>query len=53
MRAKSVKKFLTDQERGLEADRIKVSWFDQPETVKVGRQVHRLDSSINFVGQIR
>jgi tetratricopeptide (TPR) repeat protein len=51
MRAKSVKKFLLDQEQGIGSRRIKVSWFDQPETVKTRRNTHRLDSSINIFGQ--
>jgi len=51
MRAKSVKKFLLDQEPGIGSRRIKVSWFDQPETVKTRRKTHRLDSSINIFGQ--
>ncbi|MBL0715517.1 MAG: tetratricopeptide repeat protein [Desulfosarcina sp.] len=53
MRAKSVKKFLLDQEGGIDGVRIKVSWFDRPETVKNGRDIHHLDSSVNFFGQIR
>jgi tetratricopeptide (TPR) repeat protein len=51
MRAKSVKKYLLDQERRLNGARLKVSWFDKPETVKVDRRVYHLDSAINFLGQ--
>jgi hypothetical protein len=51
VRAKSVKKYLLTQEDGIEGERIRVSWFDQPETVKIGRKTHRLDSSINFFGR--
>ena len=51
MRAKSVKKYLLDQERGMSGTRIKVSWFDKPETVKIGRKTYSRDSSINFFGQ--
>lgn len=51
MRAKSVKKFILDQERGIDGPRVKVSWFDKPETVKSGPKTHLLDSSINFFGQ--
>jgi tetratricopeptide (TPR) repeat protein len=51
LRAKSIKKFLLSQERNLNPARIKVSWFDQPESVKIGKRVHRLDSSINFFAQ--
>jgi len=51
MRAKSVKKYLLDQERRLNGARLKVSWFDKPEVVKVGRRVYRRDSAINFLGQ--
>jgi hypothetical protein len=53
MRAKSVKKYLMDQERRLNSDRLKVSWFDKPETVKIDRKVYRLDSAINFIGQAK
>ena len=53
VRAKSVKKYILAQEDSIDLARIKVSWFDQPETVKAGRRTHRLDSSINFFGQIR
>ncbi len=53
VRAKSVKKFILAQEGGIDRARIKVSWFDQPETVMAGRRTHRLDSSINFFGQAR
>ena len=51
VRAKSVKKYILDQEDSIERKRIKVSWFDQPEKVKSGRKTHRLDSSINFFGR--
>lgn len=50
-RAKSIKKFLLDQDRKIGANRIRVSWFDQPETVTAGRKTHRLDSSVNFFSQ--
>jgi tetratricopeptide (TPR) repeat protein len=50
-RAKSIKKYLLDQERKIDPSRIKVSWFDQPETVSAGRKTHRLDSSVNFFSQ--
>jgi len=53
MRAKSVKKYLMDQERRLNSDRLKVSWFDKSETVKIDRKVYRLDSAINFIGQTK
>ena len=52
-RAKAVKKSILAQEDGIDRARIKVSWFDQPETVNTGRQTHRLDSSVNFIGQAR
>jgi tetratricopeptide (TPR) repeat protein len=51
LRAKSIKKFLLAQERNLNPARIKVSWFEQPEAVKIGKRVHKLDSSINFFAQ--
>jgi tetratricopeptide (TPR) repeat protein len=51
VRAKSIKKYILAQEGSIERERIKVSWFDQPETVKNGRKTHRLDSSINFFGR--
>jgi tetratricopeptide (TPR) repeat protein len=51
MRAKSVKKYLLAQESRIDGARIKVSWFDQPESAKIGKQINRLDSSINFFGQ--
>ena len=50
-RAKSIKKFLLDQNHEIGATRIRVSWFDQPEAVTVGRKTHRLDSSVNFFSQ--
>lgn len=50
-RAKGVKQFILTQEDGIKRTRIKVSWFDQPETVKIDRQSHRLDSAVNFIGQ--
>jgi tetratricopeptide (TPR) repeat protein len=53
MRAKSVKKFLLDQDSRNDASRIKVSWFDQPETVETGQRVHRLESTVNFFGRSR
>ena len=53
MRAKSVKKYLMDQERRLNGSRIKVSWFDKPETVKIDQKVYRLDSAVNFIGQAK
>ena len=53
MRAKSIKKYLLDQERDLNGNRLKVSWFDKPETVKVGQQVYHLGSAINFIGQVK
>jgi hypothetical protein len=49
-RAKSVKKTLLARESRLNGARIKVSWFAQPEAVKIGRRTHRLDSSVNFIG---
>jgi tetratricopeptide (TPR) repeat protein len=52
MRAKSIKKYLRDHRRGLSGSRLKVSWFDTPETLKIGSRVHRLDSAVNFIGQI-
>ena len=51
VRAKSVKNYILAQEVSIERDRIKVSWFNQPEKVKNGRKTHRLDSSINFFGR--
>ena len=50
-RAKSIKIFLLEQGRKIDARRIKVSWFDQPETVTAGPKTHRLDSSVNFFSQ--
>ncbi len=49
-RARSVKKDMLDREPRIAGARIKVSWFDQPESVKIGRRTHRLDSSVNFIG---
>ena len=49
-RAKSVKKILLARESRLNGARIKVSWFEEPETVKIGRRTHYLDSSVNFIG---
>lgn len=51
MRAKSVKKYILDQERDIDGTRIKVSWFDQPETVIIGPKTHRLDSSVHIFGK--
>ena len=51
IRAKSVKKYLLDQERNIDGTRIKVSWFDKPESVKTGRKTYDRDSAINFFGQ--
>ena len=51
LRAKRIKIFLLDQERGISSRRIKVSWFNRPEMVKIGPQTYRLDSAVNFFGQ--
>lgn len=47
-RAKSIKRYLLKEYPRIPSSRIKVSWFKQPETIKVGKATFKLDQSINF-----
>ncbi|MBC2733708.1 MAG: tetratricopeptide repeat protein [Desulfobacteraceae bacterium] len=47
LRAKKVKQHLTDQFDGISPQRIKLSWFDVGETIKMDDHVYQLGSSIH------
>ncbi|MBW1735998.1 MAG: tetratricopeptide repeat protein [Deltaproteobacteria bacterium] len=47
-RAKSIKKYLVHHFPGISPDRLMVSWFDVPETIRIGRRVFKEPESIQF-----
>ena len=47
-RAGSIKRYLTKNFRQIAPQRVRISWFDVPETITVGKQRHRERNSINF-----
>jgi tetratricopeptide (TPR) repeat protein len=47
-RAKSIKRYLTDNNRNIGARRIKISWFDVPEKIAVGKKKYTEDAAIDF-----
>lgn len=53
VRAKRVKYFLMRQNSAIEGRRIRLSWFDQPETVAVGGRTFLIDQSVNVFGALR
>ena len=51
-RAKRIKKYLLIHFPGIRPDRIRVSWFKEPETIRISkRTVHRQDESVRFFTQ--
>lgn len=47
-KAKNIKKYLIDRYPQIESSRIKISWFDVPETISVGDKRFSEDESVNF-----
>ena len=47
-RAAEIKRFLINNIDGLTAERIGVSWFDQEQTLALGKKKHQLDESVDF-----
>ena len=47
-RAKSIKHYLTENNRNIGARRIKISWFDAPEKITVGKKHYTEDAAIDF-----
>lgn len=47
-RAKSVRAYLLAHNRGISSNRIKVSWFDVPEEINVGKKRFSEDQTIDF-----
>jgi len=47
-RAKSIKQYLTDRSRYIGPSRVKISWFDVPEKIAVGKIRFNEDETINF-----
>jgi tetratricopeptide (TPR) repeat protein len=52
-RAKSVKKYLLNQFPGIKPSRLKLSWFDVPEEIKIGKSKFKEDASIRFFTAVR
>ena len=48
-RAKTIKKYLMGYLENKEFQRLKVSWFDVPERIRVGGRTFRQDESVNFI----
>ena len=47
-KAKNIKKYLIDRYPQIETSRIKISWFDVSETIRVGDKSFSEDESVNF-----
>jgi tetratricopeptide (TPR) repeat protein len=47
-RVVSIKRYLTERYRSIGSNRIKISWFDTPEKITVGKKRFSEDQSINF-----
>ncbi len=47
-RAQSIKRYLTENNRRIGARRIKISWFDTPENITVGKTRFTEDEAIDF-----
>jgi tetratricopeptide (TPR) repeat protein len=47
-RAKSIKRYLSESNRRIGAHRIKISWFDAPEKISVGKTRYAEDEAIDF-----
>ena len=47
-RAKSIKQYLSDSGRGIHPSRVRISWFDVPEKIAVGKARFTEDEAINF-----
>ncbi|MBN1254587.1 MAG: tetratricopeptide repeat protein [Deltaproteobacteria bacterium] len=48
-RAKSIKKYLLKEFNEIESSRLKVSWFDVPERIKINKTTYQENESINFI----
>lgn len=48
-KAKNIKKYLIEQYPKIASSRIKVSWFDVSETVRITDKNFRMDESVNFI----
>ena len=49
-RAQAVKQYLTRHYPGTNHGRVKISWFDSAEKVKVNHKTYLLDESVRFIG---
>jgi len=47
-KAAAIKTYLLDMFPGIKSKQIKLSWFDTPERIRIGKQHHTLDASINL-----
>jgi tetratricopeptide (TPR) repeat protein len=52
LRAKSVKKYLLDRFPEIESSCLRVSWFEVPEKIKIGKKTFSEDESINFFSAV-
>ena len=47
-KVRAIKTYLLDMFPGIKSEQIKLSWFDSPERIRIGKVNHILDSSINM-----
>ncbi len=47
-RARSIRRYIMERNRRISSNRIKISWFDVPEKVVVGKKRFREDAAVNF-----
>jgi hypothetical protein len=52
LRAKTVKKYLLDRFPEIESSRLRVSWFEVPEKIKIGKKTFAEDESVNFFSAV-
>jgi hypothetical protein len=52
LRAKSVKRYLLDRFPEIKSSRLKVSWFEVPEKIKIAKKTFAEDESINFFSAV-
>ncbi|MCD4722505.1 MAG: tetratricopeptide repeat protein [Desulfobacula sp.] len=52
-KAKAVKIYLLNHYSGIQPEQIKLSWFDIPERISIGKRNHTLDDSINLFGVLK
>jgi tetratricopeptide (TPR) repeat protein len=52
LRAKSVKRYLLDRFPEIKSSRLKVSWFEVPEKIRIGKKTFAEDESINFFSAV-